>query len=147
MRLAAAVVLVSASSVWAQAATTTVTILSRASRQGTIVSSSTTVPADVQAIQIDGDFHQADLTDPTKSCTIRVFVSNDDGATWVLAFRTGWQGGTHIDKWTGQEVPNTLSFAFGPIDHMAGWLVRGELDIPVTTRMGLNLTLNPPPRQ
>lgn len=144
--LAAAFVLGSALPVWAQAETTTVQLLTRASRQGTITSASTTIPAGTQSVLIEGDIPTADMTDPANRLIARVFISGDSGATWILAFSAQWQGGTGIDKWTGQVVPNRLIFGFGPLDDYAGWLVRGELDIPQQMRVGLILTINPPPR-
>ena len=122
------------------------TLLTRANRQGTITSASTTVPADVQAIQIDGDIPLADMTDPLNFVTARIFVSPDNGQSWRLVFTYGWQGGIGIDKFTGLEAPSRLSFAFGPIEPYTGWLMRGELDIQRSMRIGLDLTINPPPR-
>ena len=131
---------------WAQTATQTMNLLTRATRQGTVQSASTTIQSGTLAVQIDGDIPLSDMTDPQNVVTARVFVSPDQGATWILAYRTGWSGGTHIDKFSGQEVPNALSFAFGPMEQYTGWLIRGELDIQRSMRIGLDLTVNPPPR-
>ena len=132
--------------------TTTIRVLDRQQRQGEM-SATTPVPADVQTVEVKGDMTTADKTDPGNSIICDVYVS-PDGINWTLVpagparhlSRFSWQGGSHVDKFTGQTVPNELHFGFGPVDPYAGWTARVVVSIPVSMGFGCEVILNPGPR-
>lgn len=118
---------------------TTVTVLNQQNRQGTFVSSSFRVP-DIVAEQaiIELTVSEADMTDPTTQVAARLFVSADEGATWSLIAGGTWQGGPNTEK---NGATRQWRLIVNDPGRHAGKLVRAELDIATTTRIGARVTV------
>jgi hypothetical protein len=151
--LAAAMLVSAAGSAYAQAITEPVTfnIFGRANRQpGTYTTATATIPEGAADIAISDTMTDAEASDPANRFNLAVFVS-PDGLTWEAIFYAQWEGGTHINKFTGVEEPNHFNPAWSDSrlqsGAMAGWKVRAELDQQRAMRVGFTVTLSPLPPQ
>lgn len=128
--------------------TVTVRISDQVSRQGTNISATAVFPPGIHSIELLGLINDATKRNVDNSILLDIFAS-PDGLDWTLGpagparhlQRLIWVGGTHIDKITGQVVPNELQVEFGPLDAYSGWTFRGSLDIPKRMTVGLNATI------
>lgn len=99
-------------------------VLSQANRQGTWISASYQVPANVSVFRMWGDVAPNDLNS-TKTFRLAVESSDDNGQTWAPRYAFGFAG-----PMTEQPYLEVAASAF------AGQRVRAVLDVPETMRLG-----------
>lgn len=146
-------------SVWAASSMAQITepmafnVLARSNRQaGTYLTATAQIPEGVYSLGISDLLTDADASDPANSFRFIVRVSQN-GIDWSgpgtrILFVLDWQGGTHLDKRTGQIVPNHVSMSWSDsalaAGELVGWRVRGELDQPMRMSSGFRVTVYPP---
>jgi hypothetical protein len=147
MILAAVLVLGVAGSAMAQPITEaqTFNVFGKSNRgAGTYTTATATIPEGAFGISVADTMTDQEASDPANKFNLVVFVS-PDGVRWEAIFYAKWEGGTHINKFTGIEEPN--HFRPGWSDSrlqsgaMTGWRVRAELDQQTAMRVGFTVTL------
>lgn len=149
-RLAAVLGVVGLSSGVAMAQITspvTVNVFGRANRQpGTYQTASAEIPLGTYSVGIRDTMSDSDASDPTNRFILTIFVS-PDGVAWVPVHREQWEGGTFIPKGGTVPIPRHLDTVISNTalqsGQWIGWRARAELDLPVTLRVGFDVTVYP----
>ena len=118
-------------------------------RQGTFVSSSIVLPAEVspgvsvigQEVTIRALTNTTSYENVLNSFQFNLYRSADGGATWLHVAGIGWQGGRYVDKLGNVNPPPELSV--GPVPaEWVGQRFRAELDIPRAMRLGAEIDVH-----
>jgi hypothetical protein len=128
-------------------------IFNRANRQpGSYVSTTAQVPEGVYALGMTDTLTDAVASAPANRYRLVVKVSQD-GSDWTgplsrSLFIYDWAGGTHVDKRTGQTVPNHMSLSWSDSRLAAGayvgWFARAEIELAVQMQVGFDCVVYPP---
>lgn len=117
---------------------------------GTYTTATATIPDGAGDIAVSDTMTDQEASDPSNRFNLAVFVS-PDGLSWQPIFYAQWEGGTHVNKFTGQVEPNHFNPAWSDSrlqnGQMVGWKVRAELDQQTTMRVGFTVTVKPLPPQ
>lgn len=111
-------------------------------RQGSIQSSSYTVPVDATGwIRLVADISQvSEYEDTGKSLTLRIYDLR--AGVWTETDKARWRGGRYVDPELGT---NPMPYVEIYAPHWAGRTLRVELDVPARMRVGAQLQTSPTP--
>ena len=88
------------------------------------------IPEGVGGIHIVGIIGTAEQTNTANTVQVTFQISQDASfANPINVGGYGWQGGTMIDKFTGQTIPIPFEAGFSPFEQYAGWRIRVIVDI------------------
>jgi hypothetical protein len=112
-------------------------VLEDGNRQGTHISSSIVLPADVGVVTVRLDIAAGDYTDPDNFVRFASQRSEDGGLTWLPFVAATWNGGPYTDENNVVNPPPTFTVNCA---EFAGQRVRIEVDIAKRMRVGVTVT-------
>lgn len=110
-------------------------------RSGTQQTAYATIPANIDAIHLEGQASDATLSDVQNAITFLILASPDgtDENSRVIQSEQ-WFGGLRTNKITGLVEPQPIDVAFGMDNRAAGWRIAIRAIFSRTINVGATLT-------